>query len=72
MKVRSEGVSERLAEREPAVCPGGQGGQWHPGLYQKQPSTQEQGSDHSHVLSTGAAAPRVPGSLLSPSLQEGH
>ena len=23
------------AEHEPAVCPGGQEGQWHPGLYQK-------------------------------------
>ena len=25
----------QLAEQEPAVCPGGQEGQWHPGLYQK-------------------------------------
>ena len=23
------------AEYEPAVCPGGQEGQWHPGLYQE-------------------------------------
>ena len=29
------GVGRQLAEYEPAVCPGGQEGQWHPGLYQK-------------------------------------
>ena len=25
----------QLAEYKPAVCPGGQEGQWHPGLYQE-------------------------------------
>lgn len=29
-----EGADRQLAEREPAVCPGGQEGQWPPGLYQ--------------------------------------
>jgi len=27
-------VGHCWAEHEPAVCPGGQKGQWHPGLYQ--------------------------------------
>ena len=31
----SGGISQQLAEYEPAVCPGGQESQWHPGLYQK-------------------------------------
>jgi len=31
----SGGVGQQLAEHEPAVCPGIQEGQWHPGLYQK-------------------------------------
>ncbi|TRZ07291.1 hypothetical protein HGM15179_019815 [Zosterops borbonicus] len=29
-----EGADRQLAEHEPAVCPGGQEGQWPPGLYQ--------------------------------------
>ena len=29
------GTGQWLAECEPAVCPGGQEGQWHPSLYQK-------------------------------------
>jgi len=29
------GAGQQLAECEPAVYPGGQEGQWHPGLYQK-------------------------------------
>ena len=29
------GVGQQLAEYEPAVCPGGQEGQRHPGLYQE-------------------------------------
>jgi len=29
------GAGQQLAEHEPAVCPGGQEGQWHPGLYQE-------------------------------------
>lgn len=28
-------IDQCLAEREPAVCPGSQEGQWHSGLYQK-------------------------------------
>ena len=27
------GVGLQAAEHEPAVCPGGKEGQWHPGLY---------------------------------------
>ena len=29
------GAGQQLAEHEPAVCPGGQEGQEHPGLYQE-------------------------------------
>ena len=29
------GAGWQLAEHEPAVCPGGQEDQWHPGLYQE-------------------------------------
>ena len=29
------GAGRQPAEHEPAVCPGGQEGQWHPGLYQE-------------------------------------
>ena len=29
------GAGHQLAEHEPAVCPGGQEGQQHPGLYQE-------------------------------------
>jgi len=29
------GVGQQVAEQEPAVCPGGQEGQWYPGLYQE-------------------------------------
>jgi len=31
----------QLAEYEPAVCPGGQEGQWHPGLYQERCGEQD-------------------------------
>ena len=50
------GVSGHLAKHEPAVCPGSQVGQWHPGLYQKLCCQQEKGGDHPPVLSTGEAA----------------
>ena len=30
------GAGQQLAEHEPAVHPGGQEGQWYPGLYQRQ------------------------------------
>ena len=58
------------AEHEPAVCPGGQEGQQHPGLYQKQCGQQDKGSDCPPVLSTGEAAPQILCSVLGPSLQE--
>lgn len=31
----SKDVGQHSAEHEPAVCPDGQEGQWHPGLYQQ-------------------------------------
>ena len=62
---------QSLTEREPAVCPGSQEGQRHPGLYQKQCCQQEQGSDCPPVLSTGEAAPQVPCSVLGPSYKKG-
>ena len=51
---------------------GGQEGQWHPGLHQKQCCQQEQGGNHPPVLSTGEAAPQVLCPVLGPSLQERH
>ena len=68
---RTWGCWWQPAEHEPAVCPGGQEGQQHPGLYQKQCGQQDQGSDCPPVLSTGEAAPRILCSVLGPSLQEG-
>ncbi|TRZ10901.1 hypothetical protein HGM15179_016203 [Zosterops borbonicus] len=56
---RDLGVLVTAAEHEPAVCPGGQEGQWHPGLYQEWCGQQEQGGHSSPVLSTGEATPRV-------------
>ena len=35
------GAGWQPAEQEPAVCPGGQEGQRHPGLYEKQRGQQE-------------------------------
>jgi len=49
-------VGRQLAEHEPAVCPGGQEGQQHPGLYLEQCGQQEKGSDCAPVLSTGEVA----------------
>ena len=51
------GVGGRLTECEPAVCPGGQEGQWHLGLNKKQCSQQEQGRDHPSVLNSDGALP---------------
>jgi len=65
-------VGRCSAEREPALCPGGQEGQWHPGFYQKSCCQQEQGSDHPSVLSTFEAALQVLCSVLGSSLQERH
>ena len=49
----SWGVGWQAAEHEPAVCPGGQEGQWHPGLYQEQCGQQEYGGDCAPVLGSG-------------------
>ncbi|RMC15062.1 hypothetical protein DUI87_07242 [Hirundo rustica rustica] len=49
---RDLGALVTAAEHEPAVCPGGQEGQWHPGLYQEWCGQQEQGGHSSPVLGT--------------------
>ena len=51
------GVGRQPAEHEPAVCPGGQEGQRHPGLDQEWCGQQEQGGDRAPVLGPGEAAP---------------
>jgi len=32
---RTEGVGQSSDEHEPAACPAGKEGEWHPGLHQK-------------------------------------
>ncbi|RMC15060.1 hypothetical protein DUI87_07240 [Hirundo rustica rustica] len=54
---RDLGALVTAAEHEPAVCPGGQEGQWHPGLDQEWCGQQEQGGHSSPVLGTGEATP---------------
>ncbi|RMB98957.1 hypothetical protein DUI87_24502 [Hirundo rustica rustica] len=54
---RDLGVLVTAAEQEPAVCPGGQEGQWHPGLCQEWCGQQEQGDHSCPVLGTGEATP---------------
>ncbi|RMC13227.1 hypothetical protein DUI87_10761 [Hirundo rustica rustica] len=49
---RDLGVLVTAAEHEPAVCPGGQEGQGHPGLDQEWCGQQEQGGHSSPVLGT--------------------
>ena len=71
-KSRLRGVGRRSAEHEQAVYSGGQEGQWHPDLHQKQCYQQEHGSDHPSVLSIGEAAPQVLCLVLGSSLQERH
>jgi len=51
------GGGRQPAEHEPAVCPGGQEGQRHPGLYQEQCGQQELRGDRAPVLGTGEVAP---------------
>ena len=34
-------TDEQSAEYDPAVCPGGQEDQWHPGLYQERRGEQD-------------------------------
>jgi len=51
------GAGRQPAEHEPAVCPGGQAGQRHPGWDQEWCGQQEQGGDRAPVLGTGEAAP---------------
>ncbi|RMC10347.1 hypothetical protein DUI87_13150 [Hirundo rustica rustica] len=65
---RDLGVLVTAAEQEPAVCPGGQEGQWHPGLDQEWCGQQEQGGHSSPVLCTGEATPRVLCPVLGPSV----
>jgi len=60
-------VGQHLAEREPAVCPGGQEGQRHPGCVSNSAASR-QGGDRPAALSPGEAA--VLGSALGPSLQD--
>ena len=52
-------VGQHLGGHEPGLCPGGQEGQQHPGLYQTQCGQQDQGSDCPPVLGTGEAAPQI-------------
>ena len=52
-------TGQQPAECEPAVCPGDQESQQHPGLYQKQCSQQEQGGDHPSVLGTSGTVPQI-------------
>ncbi|RMC13426.1 hypothetical protein DUI87_10964 [Hirundo rustica rustica] len=54
---RDLGVLVTAAEHEPAACPDGQEGQWHPGLDQEWCGQQEQGGHSSPVLCTGEATP---------------
>ncbi|RMC22456.1 hypothetical protein DUI87_00770 [Hirundo rustica rustica] len=65
---RDLGALVTAAEHEPAVCPGGQEGQWHPGLDQEWCGQQEQGGHSSPVLCTGEATPRVLCPVLGPSV----
>ena len=61
----SGAISQQPAERQPAVCPGGQEGQQHPGLCQR-----DMESDHPTVLGADEATPLVLCSDLNPPLQE--
>ncbi|RMC15190.1 hypothetical protein DUI87_07372 [Hirundo rustica rustica] len=65
---RDFGVLVPAAEHEPAVCPGGQEGQGHPGLDQEWCGQQDQEGHSSPVLSTGEATPRVLCPVLGPSV----
>jgi len=61
------GAGQHSAEHEPAVCPGGQEGQRHPGCVSNSAASR-QGGDRPAALSPGEAA--VLGSALGPSLQD--
>ncbi|RMC06747.1 hypothetical protein DUI87_16193 [Hirundo rustica rustica] len=65
---RDLGMLVTAAEKVPAVCPGGQGGQWHPGLDQEWCGQQEQGGHSSPVLGTAQATSRVLCPVLGPSV----
>ncbi|RMC10266.1 hypothetical protein DUI87_13068 [Hirundo rustica rustica] len=67
---RDLGVLVTAADHEPAVCPGGQEGQRHPGLYQEWCGQQEQGGHSSPVLGTGQATPRVLCPVLAPQFRK--
>lgn len=63
------------------MCPGGQEGQWHPGVCQQYCSQGHQGSDlliplyseaFPHLYGTGEPAPQVLCPVFGPSLPEMH
>jgi len=60
------------AEYEPAVCPGGQEGQWHPDLYQEWCGEQDWRSNPASVLGIDEAPPQVLCSVLGTSVQKEH
>jgi len=70
MGIMSEALSKLILHShhvyKPAVYPGGQEGQRHPVLYQKQCCQQEQRSDCLSVLNPGDATPQVLCSVLAP------
>jgi len=49
----SGGCGRQEVEHEPMLSPCGKGGQLCPGLYEGKCCQQTEGSDHSHLLSTG-------------------
>ena len=59
-------------EHEPVVCPGGQEGQWCPGLSQEWCGEQDGRGGLVPVLSIGEASPGVLCSVLGTSVQKGH
>ncbi|KAJ7421860.1 hypothetical protein WISP_40689 [Willisornis vidua] len=64
------GFGLTAAEHELAMCPGGQAGQWHPGLYQDQCGQQDQRNNSFPTLGTGEVTPHALCPVLSPSVQE--
>jgi len=54
---KNRGVCQQPTEHEPAVCPGGQEGQWHPCI--RNSAATGAGGDRPSVRSTGEATPWV-------------
>ncbi|NXA25211.1 MIPT3 protein, partial [Ibidorhyncha struthersii] len=48
--------AEKKDDHEPAMCPGGQEGQWHPGVHQKECGQQVEGGHPPPLLCPGEAA----------------